>query len=106
MSKIAVIGTGISGLSAAYLLDRRHEVTVYEKNERLGGHSRTLNIDYGSTKIAVDTGFIVFNERNYPNLTGLFRHLGVPIKNSHMSFALTVADGWLEWGAKDLAAII
>jgi predicted NAD/FAD-binding protein len=106
MSKIAIIGTGISGLSAAYLLRQRHAVTVYESAERLGGHSRTLNIAYGDRKFAVDTGFIVFNERNYPNLTALFRHLGVPIKNSDMSFALTVADGWLEWGAKDLAAII
>ncbi len=106
MSKIAIIGTGISGLSAAYLLRHRHAVTVYESEKRLGGHSRTLNVEYGDRKIAVDTGFIVFNERNYPNLTALFRHLGVPIKNSDMSFALTVADGWLEWGAKDLAAII
>jgi uncharacterized protein len=106
MNKIAIIGTGISGLSAAYLLQQRHAVTVYERQDRLGGHSRTLNVSYGDRKIAVDTGFIVFNERNYPNLTALFRHLGVPIKNSDMSFALTVADGWLEWGAKDLAAII
>ncbi|HEV2650942.1 MAG TPA: FAD-dependent oxidoreductase [Rhizomicrobium sp.] len=106
MRKIAIIGTGISGLSAAYLLRERHDVTVYESQDRLGGHSRTLNITYGDREIAVDTGFIVFNERNYPNLTALFRHLGVPIKNSDMSFALTVADGWLEWGAKDLAAII
>jgi uncharacterized protein len=106
MSKIAIIGTGISGLSAAYLLRQRHAVTVYERQDRLGGHSRTLNVAYGDRKIAVDTGFIVFNERNYPNLTALFRHLSVPIKNSDMSFALTVADGWLEWGAKDLAAII
>jgi predicted NAD/FAD-binding protein len=106
MSKIAIIGTGISGLSAAYLLRHRHAVTVYESQGRLGGHSRTLNVTYGDRRIAVDTGFIVFNERNYPNLSALFRQLGVPIKNSDMSFALTVADGWLEWGAKDLAAII
>lgn len=106
MSKIAIIGTGISGLSAAYLLSRRHEVTIYEKQARLGGHSRTLSVDYGDSSIAVDTGFIVFNERNYPNLTALFRQLDVPIKNSDMSFALTVGEGWLEWGAKDLAAII
>src|SRR6185437_12321991 len=102
MKKIAIIGTGISGLSAAYLLSRSYDVTVYEKQTRLGGHSRTVDVAYGDTNIAVDTGFIVFNERNYPNLPALFRHLDVPVKNSDMSFALTVGNGWLEWGAKDL----
>ncbi len=105
MKKIAVIGTGISGLSAAFFLNRKHDVTVYEKQLRPGGHSRTVDIDYGGTEISVDTGFIVFNERNYPNLTALFRSLEIPIKNSDMTFALTVDDGWLEWGAKDLNAI-
>jgi predicted NAD/FAD-binding protein len=106
MSKIAVVGTGISGLSAAFFLGRLHDVTVYEKQARLGGHSRTVDVAYGDRRIAVDTGFIVFNERNYPNLTALFRTLDVPVKDSDMTFALTVADGWLEWGAKDLNAIL
>ncbi|HVP85177.1 MAG TPA: FAD-dependent oxidoreductase [Rhizomicrobium sp.] len=106
MEKIAVIGTGIAGLSAAYLLNRSYEVTVYEKEARLGGHSRTVDVRHGDRTIAVDTGFIVFNEQNYPNLTALFRHLDVPVKKSDMSFALTVGNGWLEWGAKDLAAIL
>ena len=88
MAKIAMIGTGISGLSAAWLLHRRHDITVYEKNVRPGGHSRTLTVRHGDRAIAVDTGFIVFNERNYPNLTQLFRRLGVTIKNSDMSFGL------------------
>ena len=105
MAKIAVIGTGISGLSAACLLHRRHDITVYEKNARPGGHSRTLTVRHGGRDIAVDTGFIVFNERNYPNLTALFRRLGVTIKNSDMSFGLTVDNGRLEWGAKSLDAI-
>jgi len=106
MEKIAVIGTGIAGLSAAYLLNRSYDVTVYEKEARLGGHSRTVDVRHGDRTIAVDTGFIVFNQQNYPNLTALFRHLDVPVKNSDMSFALTVGNGWLEWGAKDLAAIL
>lgn len=106
MEKIAVIGTGIAGLSAAYLLNRNYDVTVYEKEGRLGGHSRTVDVRHGDRTIAVDTGFIVFNEQNYPNLTALFRHLDVPVKKSDMSFALTVGNGWLEWGAKDLAAIL
>jgi len=105
MAKIAVIGTGISGLSAAWLLHRRHDITIYEKNPRPGGHSRTLTVRHGDRDIAVDTGFIVFNERNYPNLTQLFRRLGVTIKHSDMSFGLTVDDGRLEWGAKSLDAI-
>ncbi|HVZ69376.1 MAG TPA: FAD-dependent oxidoreductase [Rhizomicrobium sp.] len=106
MEKIAVIGTGISGLSAAYLLNRSYDVTVYEKERRLGGHSRTVEVRHGDRTIAVDTGFIVFNEQNYPNLTALFRLLDVPVKKSDMSFALTVGNGWLEWGAKDLTAML
>jgi uncharacterized protein len=105
MAKIAVIGTGISGLSAAWLLHRRHDVTVYEKAGRVGGHSRTLMVRHGGRDIAVDTGFIVFNERNYPNLTALFGHLGVAVKNSDMSFGLSVDGGRLEWGAKGLNAV-
>ena len=105
MAKIAIIGTGIAGLSVSYFLNRKHQITVYEREPRLGGHSRTITVDHGGRIIPVDTGFIVFNERNYPNLTALFRRLGVKIKNSDMTYALTVDDGWLEWGAKDLNAI-
>ncbi|HEY3637826.1 MAG TPA: FAD-dependent oxidoreductase [Rhizomicrobium sp.] len=106
MARIAIIGTGISGLSAAFLLGRMHDITVYEKDARPGGHSRTLHVPYGDRTIAVDTGFIVFNKLNYPNLTSLFEYLDVPVRNSDMSFALTVGNGWLEWGAKDLTAIV
>ncbi|MEQ1719343.1 MAG: FAD-dependent oxidoreductase, partial [Hyphomicrobium sp.] len=81
--KIAVVGSGISGLSAAWLLSKRHEVTLYEKDARLGGHSNTVDVpamggSSASTGMtAVDTGFIVFNPKNYPNLIALFDHLGV-----------------------------
>jgi len=105
MSRIAVIGTGIAGLSAAYFLDRRHEVTVYEKNLRPGGHSRTINIDYDGQSIPVDTGFIVFNTRNYPNLTALLRLLGVTVKNSDMSFGFSAENGGFEWSAKTLNSV-
>jgi uncharacterized protein len=105
MAKIAIIGTGISGLSAAYLLNGRHDITVYEKEQRIGGHSRTITVRHGGRAIPVDTGFIVFNRRNYPNLTALFRRLGVTTHKSDMSFALTVRDGWLEWGAQNVNAI-
>lgn len=105
MAKIAIIGTGISGLGAAYLLNRRHDVTVYEKASRVGGHARTMTVDYDGTAIAVDTGFIVFNEKNYPQLSAMFRHLGVPTHKSDMTFAASIRDGWLEWGAKDTNAV-
>ncbi len=105
MAKIAIIGTGISGLSAAYFLHPHHDVSIYEKASRIGGHARTLTVAYRDREIAVDTGFIVFNERNYPHLTRLFQTLGVPVKKSNMSFALTARDGALEWGAESLNAM-
>ena len=106
MARIAIVGTGIAGLGSAYLLHPRHEITVYEKSPRLGGHSRTVTVDYDGRGIAVDTGFIVFNRPNYPNLCGLFSHLGVPTHASNMTFAASIRDGWLEWGAKDLDAVV
>ena len=105
MAKIAIVGTGISGLGAAFLLHPDHEITVYEKAPRLGGHSRTLTVDYDSKAIPVDTGFIVFNKPNYPNLSGLFAHLGVPTHESDMTFAASIRGGWLEWGAQNLDAV-
>jgi len=105
MAKIAIIGTGISGLGAAWLLHPRHEITVYERAPRVGGHARTVTVDYDGTRIPVDTGFIVFNRPNYPNLTGLFRHLGVRVHESDMTFAASIRGGWLEWGAKDLDTV-
>lgn len=91
--RIAVIGTGISGLSAAWLLSQAHDVTVYEKQDRPGGHSNTLTAACPEGDVAVDTGFIVYNELNYPNLTALFSHLGVPTRASEMSFAASLATG-------------
>jgi len=105
MARIAIIGTGISGLGAAYLLNRHHDVTVYEKAARIGGHTRTLTLDYEGTRVPVDTGFIVFNEKNYPQLTAMFRHLNVPVQKSDMTFAASIRDGWLEWGARDANAM-
>ncbi len=105
MAKIAIIGTGISGLGAAYLLNRHHDITVYEKAGRIGGHSRTVTVDYDGTPIPVDTGFIVFNEENYPELTAMFRHLDVPVHPSDMTFAASIRGGWLEWGARDMNAV-
>ena len=105
MARIAIIGTGIAGLGAARLLNAEHDIAVYEKAERVGGHSRTITIDYDGRPIAVDTGFIVFNRPNYPNLTALFEYLGVPVSKSDMSFAATIGGGRLEWGARNLNAV-
>lgn len=94
--KIAIIGTGISGLGAAYLLNPHHEITVYEKNSYVGGHSRTIELP---NKTPVDTGFIVFNDQNYPHLKALFKHLDVPYEKSSMTFGVSIADGWLEYSS-------
>lgn len=105
MQKIAIIGSGISGMAAAYLLHPYNNVTLYEKNSVIGGHARTKIIDYNGHNVAVDTGFIVFNHLNYPNLTALFKHLGVATQKSNMSFALTMDGGEFEWGANSINSI-
>ncbi|HEY1772116.1 MAG TPA: FAD-dependent oxidoreductase [Gammaproteobacteria bacterium] len=97
--KIAVVGTGIAGLSAAWLLRRHAEVTVYEQNAYAGGHTHTFQVPEGP---AVDTGFIVFNERNYPHLSALFRHLGVGSQESEMSFAASIDGGRVEYAGDNL----
>jgi predicted NAD/FAD-binding protein len=102
--KIAIVGTGISGLGAAYMLAPHHDLTIYEKNSYIGGHSRTIEVVTGNSTTAVDTGFIVFNDRNYPQLSGLFNHLGVAYEKSDMSFGVSIADGWLEYGSDHMFA--
>jgi predicted NAD/FAD-binding protein len=87
------VGSGISGLSAAWLLSKRHRVTLMEADNRLGGHSHT--VDAGG--VPVDTGFIVYNEKTYPNLTALFAHLGVPTRATEMTFAVSLDRGRLEY---------
>jgi predicted NAD/FAD-binding protein len=103
---IAVVGTGISGLSAAWLLAKGHDVTVYEADERIGGHSNTVEIAVDGRPIAVDTGFIVYNEPCYPNLTALFDHLGVETAATDMSFAVSIDRGRLEYAGSDLAGLL
>jgi uncharacterized protein len=100
--RIAIIGGGIAGNAAAWALttSTRHEVTLYEREARLGGHSATVDIDYDGTPISVDTGFIVYNELNYPNLTALFAHLGIPTQASDMSFSVSARGGAFEWSGR------
>ncbi|WP_428243902.1 NAD(P)/FAD-dependent oxidoreductase [Gynuella sp.] len=96
--KIAIIGTGIAGTGIAHLLHHYHDLTIYEKSDTPGGHSRTVVVDTDGGKTAVDTGFIVFNKRNYPLLTALFKQLGVPIAKTNMSFGADIDNGWLQYG--------
>jgi predicted NAD/FAD-binding protein len=93
----AVIGTGIAGMSAAWLLSGSHRVTVYEREARVGGHTHTVDVETARGPVAVDTGFIVYNEPNYPNLTALFRHLGVETQQSDMNFSVSLDGGALEY---------
>ncbi len=104
--KIAIIGTGISGMSAAWLLSQRHDVTVFERETRIGGHSNTVDVVDGNTQTPVDTGFIVYNEAAYPNLTALFEHLQVPTRPSDMSFAVSLDNGGLEYSCTNLAGLL
>jgi predicted NAD/FAD-binding protein len=102
--KIAVIGSGIAGMASAWLLGKRYQVTLIDKNSYIGGHTNTVSVsEPGSDKLlAVDTGFIVYNEPNYPNLVGLFNSLGVKSRPTTMSFAASIVDSGLEYAGSDL----
>ena len=99
--KIAVIGSGISGISASYFLSSKYDVHLFEKNNYLGGHTRTVKVRTDKN-VSIDTGFIVFNDRNYPDLIKFFDHLDVLTKNSDMSFAVSDFNYNIEYGGKNL----
>jgi predicted NAD/FAD-binding protein len=103
--EIAIIGTGIAGMSCAWLLHKRHAITVYETANRIGGHAHTVDVPDGDTSFPVDTGFIVYNEPTYPNLTALFQHLDVPTEPSDMSFAASLDGGRLEYAGTGLRGL-
>lgn len=103
--RIGIVGSGIAGMGAAWALHRDHEIVVYEKEPRLGGHSHTVDVDHGGTTIPVDTGFIVYNELNYPNLTALFAELGVETIPTNMTFGFSSLNGSLEWQGNTIGSL-
>jgi len=102
--KIAVVGTGVSGLVASWLLQREHDVTVFEARDRIGGHTNTVSVDLDGSRYAVDTGFIVHNDRTYPNLRRIFRELGVQTKPTHMSFSIRDDASGIEYSSRSILA--
>ncbi|MYC68856.1 MAG: FAD-dependent oxidoreductase [Acidobacteriia bacterium] len=100
--KIAIVGAGIAGLASAYYLCRRHELTVFEASEQVGGHARTVRVKAGGAEYAVDTGFVVFNEANYPLFTGLLRELGVETQPTSMSFSVRSDRSGIEYNGSSL----
>lgn len=104
--KIAIIGSGISGMSAAWHLHRTHDITVYERSAYVGGHSNTVDICLDGRTFPVDTGFIVFNPTNYPNLTALFDYLGVETNATDMSFAVSMQQGGFEYSGGDNSGLL
>lgn len=103
--KIAVAGTGISGMAAAWLLSSRHQVTVYERADRVGGHSNTVEARTPQGPVAVDTGFIVYNEQTYPNLTALFDHLNVASEATEMSLGVSLRNGTQEYAGQNIGTV-
>jgi predicted NAD/FAD-binding protein len=102
MKNIAIIGSGISGLTSAYLLSQKHQVTVFEKNDYIGGHTATVDIDYNKKTYQLDTGFIVFNDRTYPNFLKLLAQIGVEKQPTEMSFSVQNCHTGLEYNGHNL----
>jgi predicted NAD/FAD-binding protein len=103
--RIAIIGSGISGLVAAHLLNDEHEITLYEADPRPGGHTNTVRVDLSDATVHVDTGFLVYNELTYPNFVRLLTRLGIPTKPSDMSFSMSDAAAGIEWRGTSIATV-
>ncbi len=103
--KIGIIGSGISGLTAAYVLNPDHEIAVFEKDDRIGGHTNTVHVKLSDSIYAIDTGFIVFNEKTYPNFIKLIKKLDVSWQKSDMSFSVSAPDVGIEYSSKSLGTL-
>lgn len=102
MKKLAIIGSGIAGLGCAYFLHKLFDITIFEKNGYIGGHTNTIEVEEGNAKVAFDTGFMVFNHVTYPNLTRLFKELNIPTKPTDMSISVQNTDMAVEWCGSSL----
>ena len=102
MKNIAIIGSGISGLTSAYLLSQKHQVTVFEKNDYIGGHTATVDVEVNNKNYVIDTGFIVFNNKTYPNFLKLLTNIGIGKQESEMSFAVHNCQTGLEYNGNNL----
>lgn len=102
---IAIIGSGISGLTCAYLLNRQHQISLFEADDRVGGHTHTVDVTVEGRTYNVDTGFIVFNDRTYPNFMRLLEQIGVGFKPTQMSFSVTDPDSGLEYNGNNLNSL-
>jgi predicted NAD/FAD-binding protein len=105
MARIAVVGSGIAGLTASWLLAGRHQVTLFEANEHLGGHSRTVDVSLGEDTCPVDAGFLVFNRSTYPNLTAMLEYLGVPTTPTEMTFSVSLEQPAIGWASSHLPTV-
>ena len=103
--RVGVVGSGIAGTGAAWLLSQRHHVTLFEAEGRTGGHTHTVDLTLDGLTWPVDTGFLVFNRKTYPHLCGLFAHLGIDIAETTMGFAFSRDDPDLEWAGSNLASV-
>ena len=103
--RIGIVGSGIAGLTAAWLLSRRHEVTVFEGEERIGGHTATIDVSLDGERHAIDTGFIVFNDRTYPNFIRLMDELGVASQPTEMSFSVSSELDGIEYAGRNLDSL-
>ena len=103
--KLGIVGSGISGLACAYYLNKAHDINVFESAKTIGGHTATVDILLGTRRYAVDTGFIVFNDRNYPNFIKLMTELNVPQKKTTMGFSVSDSQSGLEYSGRNLNTI-
>ena len=103
--RVAVVGSGISGMVAARELSKRHDVTVFEANDYIGGHTNTIGVDDPSGRYAIDTGFIVYNDRNYPLFSALIEELGVVTEPTSMSFGVHCEASGLEYNGSSISGL-
>src|SRR5579864_4729523 len=106
MQRIAIVGSGIAGLSAAHVLHPTHEITVFEADHRVGGHANTVVVHKAEQALGIDTGFIVYNERNYPAFSAMLSGLGVATQPSEMSFSVSSRASGLEYRTTSLNTLL